>query len=56
MAKKYAIYSLVAHFGEVNEEFETYQDAVSAYGKASAPKTLYGEDEQGSVSVIFSKG
>lgn len=53
---KYAIYTLVAHFGEVNEEFQNYREAVSAYGKSSTPKTLYGEDEQGNVSVIFSKG
>ena len=54
--KKYAYYQLVADFGEVNEQYENYRDAFVKYNKTEVPKTLYGFDEQGSPSVIFSKG
>lgn len=54
--KKYNLYQLVANFGETNEESENYRDAFSKYQREETPKTLYGIDEQGNVSVIMSKG
>ena len=54
--KKYVLYRLVADFGEVNEESENYREMFSKYHRQDAPKTLYGINEQGDVSVIMSKG
>lgn len=56
MTRKYEIYELNAEYGKVQEEYPSYRDAVSAYHKASNPKTLYGIDYQGHSSVIFSNG
>jgi hypothetical protein len=53
---KYKIYQVVAEFGSVNEEYYNYRDAFAKYQRQEIPKTMYGIDEQGSVSVIFSKG
>jgi len=50
--RKYEYYTLVTEFDE--EEFTKYTDAVSAYWKADSA-TLYGTDEQGSVTCIMSK-
>lgn len=54
--KKYISYRLVADFGEVNEEYYNYREAFANYQRKETPKTLYGTDEQGEISVIFSKG
>jgi len=54
MAKKYAYYISVVD-GEDSEIFERYSAACTHYGQGDAPKTLYGVDEQGEHSVIFSK-
>jgi hypothetical protein len=53
---KYKIYQVVADFCSVNEEYYNYRDAFAKYQRQEIPKTMYGIDEQGSVSVIFSKG
>ena len=56
MAKrKYVRYTVVADFGTVNYQTESYKDAFSKYQKTDTPKTMYGFDEQDSVDVIFSK-
>lgn len=56
MAKrKYVRYTVVADFGIVNYQTESYRDAFRKYQRADAPKTMYGFDEQDSVDVIFSK-
>lgn len=52
---KYERFSLVAEYGEINECFYSYREAFSAYQRCDEPKTLYGFDEQGEPSVIFSK-
>lgn len=53
MAKrKYEYYILVTECDKENHT--TYQEAVSAYWR-SGSATLYGSDEQGSISVIMSK-
>ena len=54
--KKYSLYRLIADFGTVNEESENYREMFSKYHKQNSPKTLYGIDEQGNISVIMSKG
>jgi len=54
--KKYVIYGLIAEYGEVNEEFYNYREAFKKYQKSDIPKTLYGINEQGDVSVIYSRG
>ena len=54
MARKYAYYISVVD-GEDSETFERYSAACTHYGQGDAPKTLYGVDEQGEQSVIFSK-
>ena len=56
MANKYDLYILVADDGQVDESFENYREAFREYQKIDAPKTLYGRYEDGSLSVIFSKG
>jgi hypothetical protein len=53
MAKKYVCYISVVDGEE--ETFERYSAACIHYGQGDAPKTLYGVDEQGEHSVIFSK-
>ena len=53
--KKYDYFNLVAEGGAVDETFETYSDAFTAYQKSDAPKTLYGIDVECGMSVIFSK-
>lgn len=53
--KKYVRYTVVADFGTVNYQTESYTDAFSKYQRAEAPKTMYGFDEQDNVNVIFSK-
>ena len=56
MAKrKYVRYTVVADFGEVNYQTESYRDAFSKYQMTDAPKTMYGFDEQDNVDVIFSR-
>lgn len=54
MAKKYAYYISVVD-GEDSQTFERYSAACTHYGQGDAPKTLYGVDEEGEQSVIFSK-
>ena len=57
MAKrKYVRYTVVADFGTVNYQTESYRDAFSKYQRTDVPKTMYGFDEQDSVDVIFSRG
>ena len=57
MAKrKYVRYTVVADFGEVNYQTESYMDAFCKYQMTKTPKTMYGFDEQDSVDVIFSRG
>ena len=53
--KKYEYFNLVAECGAVDETFEKYSDAFTAYQKIDAPKTLYGIDVEGGMNVIFSK-
>lgn len=53
--KKYDYFNLVAECGAVDETFEKYSDAFTAYQKSDAPKTLYGIDVEDGMSVIFSK-
>ena len=56
MAKrKYVRYTVVADFGEVNYQTESYRDAFSKYQRTDDPKTMYGFDEQDNVDVIFSR-
>ena len=56
MAKrKYVRYTVVADFGTVNYQTESYRDAFSKYQMTDAPKTMYGFDEQDNVDVIFSR-
>lgn len=50
--RKYEYYILVTECDE--ENYTNYQEAVSAYWKSNSA-TLYGSDEQGSMSVIMSK-
>lgn len=52
---KYKVFRLVADYGEVNEEFYNYREAFRKYQRTCTPKTLYGTNEQGEISVIFSK-
>ena len=54
MARKYTHYISIVD-GEDAETFESYGAACSHYSKGDAPKTLWGVDEQGEQSVIFSK-
>jgi hypothetical protein len=54
--RKYSYFILNASFGEVDETIENYSDAFRRYQTVETPKTLYGVDEQGSISVVFSKG
>lgn len=54
--RKYVIYQLVAEYGEVNENFEDYSEAFRKYQRQDEPKTLYGYNEEGEPSVIFSNG
>lgn len=53
--KKYDYFNLVAECGAVDETFDKYSDAFTAYQKSDAPKTLYGIDVECCMSVIFSK-
>ena len=53
--KKYDYFNLVAECGAVDETFEKYSDAFTAYQKRDAPKTLYGIDVECGISVIFIK-
>lgn len=51
--RKYEIYQAIDDFEFV--EVCDYKEAISAYSKMDAPKTLYGITEQGDIEVIFSK-
>ena len=53
--RKYVRYTVVADFGIVNYQTESYRDAFRKYQRTDAPKTMHGFDEQDSVDVIFSK-
>lgn len=53
--KKYDYFNLVAECGAVDETFEKYSDAFTAYQKSDSPKTLYGIYVECGMSVIFSK-
>ena len=55
MARKYVRYTVIAYFGDVHYETESYKDAFKKYSHADSPKTLYGFDEQDDANVIFSK-
>ena len=52
---KYVRFSLVGDYGVTNEEYERYLDAFMAYQRCDSPKTLYGVDEQGDMTVIMSR-
>jgi hypothetical protein len=52
--KKYVRYTVIADFGTVNYETESYKDAFSKYQRSERPKTMYGFDEQDNISVILS--
>ena len=55
--KKYESYNLIADFGEVNEDFESYKMAFAAYQREVGlgyPCTLYGRTYEGDICVIFS--
>lgn len=52
--RKYQIYQVVADYGTVNEETNSYREAFKLYHKTSNPKTMYGIDDMGAVSVIAS--
>lgn len=54
--KKYVRYTVMADFGTVDYQTESYRDAFSTYQRSAIPKTMYGFDEQDNVSVIFSIG
>ena len=57
--RKYESYNLVADYGEVNEDYEKWSDAYSAYctqRRYNNPATLYGRTFEGGISVIFSNG
>lgn len=54
--KKYVRYTVIADFGEVNYQTESYRDAFSKYQRTATPKTMYGFDEQDNASVVLSKG
>ena len=54
--KKYVRYTVMADFGTVDYQTDSYKDAFSKYQRAAIPKTMYGFDEQDNVSVIFSRG
>ena len=54
--RKYSYFTVVADFGTVDEQYEDYNEAFCKYQRQDAPKTMYGHDEQGSISVIFSEG
>ena len=53
--KKYVRYTVIADFGAVNYQTESYKDAFSKYQNTATPKTMYGFDEHDNISVIFSK-
>ena len=53
--RKYVRYTVIADFGAVNYQTESYKDAFSKYQRTDAPKTMYGFDEQDNVDVIFSR-
>ena len=53
--KKYVRYTVIADFGAVNYQTESYKDAFSKYRNTATAKTMYGFDEQDNISVIFSK-
>jgi hypothetical protein len=53
--RKYVRYTLVSEYGNIQEEFEVYRDALTRYQVTESPKTLWGIAEQGDMSVIFSK-
>ena len=54
MARKYERYQSIVD-GDDTQEFEKYWDALSHYKRGDAPKTLFGVDEQGEYSVIFTE-
>ena len=56
MKRKYVRYQVLADFGQVNENLENYSEAFAKYQRQDSPKTMYGFDDQGNPSVIFSKG
>lgn len=56
--RKYESYNLTADYGQVNEDFENYRDAYSAYctqARYGHAATLYGRDEMGNIHVIKSR-
>lgn len=56
MAKrKYQLYRVLADYGEVNEEYQTYKEAFSKYQRQDAPKTMYGITEQGDVQLVLAQ-
>lgn len=54
-SRKYVYYILMADFGEIDEVYWSYREACSKFGHCDEPKTLYGVDDNGKPSVIFSK-
>ena len=54
--KKYVRDTVIAEFGTVNYQTESYKDAFNKYQNTATPKTMYGFDEQDNISVIFSEG
>jgi hypothetical protein len=56
--RKYMSYSLVADYGQVNEEFADYKNAYSSYctqARYGHAATLYGRTIDGEMRVIFSR-
>ena len=53
--RKYESYLLVADYGQVNEDYENYREAYSAYCKEvryKHPATLYGRTYEGNITCI----
>ena len=53
--RKYVYFILMADFGKIDETFWSYKEAFTKYSHCEKPKTLYGVDDNGKPSVIFSK-
>ena len=56
--RKYMSYSLVADYGQVNEDFSDYKNAYSSYctqARYGHAATLYGRSVDGEMRVIFSR-
>lgn len=55
--RKYAYYTLIADYWQVDEHYENYREAFRNYQRQVGmghPATLYGADDQGEITVIIS--